>query len=282
MLVVGTVVGGPEVRRPRGTSREDPLDAAIREISIPESEVCAFLNFRDCLKEHFGRDWYCWRRVEEDPPDYLLWLCGRQDPIGVEVTTLKACEELLRANATVDMALRFLQEEAAKIKAPGAMEILYEPDSPESVPNRREYSQQFAPLLDHLRGLTEAASGERVITGRFGKISVWGLGRASGGIRILNQGFFRVADESHWGPDINEAIKRKTDLYRSAPHEPCWLLLNLKPYLVAVNEAEQFVSTGVKVEHADEVASVFERVYAVTGYIPAGSRPPRSPLRRLL
>lgn len=282
MLVVGTVAGGPEVRRTPGSSREDPLDAAIRQISIPESEVCAFLNFRDCLKEHFGIDWYRWSRVEQDPPDYLLWLCGRQDPIGVEVTVLKACERLLCANAQLVRVLDALRKAVRDLRSPSAGEMIYEPAGPGSLPDPGSIAQQLSPLCEWLEGLPHRLDRGLSADFCFGRVSLLPARHGERGIHVVDQRFFQIPGERDWEGDVNESVHAKVAKYVRPPWHPCWLLLNLKPYLPGSNEARTFLSAPLHLCDTGRIESVFDRVYAVTGYIPGGAEPPPSPLRRLL
>lgn len=282
MLVVGTVAGGPQVRRTPGTSREDPLDAAIRQISIPESEVCAFLNFRDCLKEHFGIHWYRWIRVEQDPPDYLLWLRGRQDPVGVEVTVLKACERLLCANAQLVRVLDALRKVVRDLRLPSAGEMIYEPAGPGSLPDRGSIAEQLRPVSEWLEGLPDALGRRFSADFGFGRVCVLPARHGEPGIHVVDQRFVQIPAERDWERDVNEAVHAKAAKYVRPPWHPCWLLLNLKPYLPGSNEAETFLSVPLHLCDTGRIKSVFERVYAVTGYIPAGLGPPPSPLRQLL
>jgi len=250
---------------------------ARAELSEPTSEINALLDFAACLREDYGWQWDRQPQRGDDPPDYFLWTGGGK--IGVEVTTLRACQNLVKANARVRRAVRFLRQEAAKITLakPAHLELLFVPLDPDIVPDPRKQKKEFGWLLHYVKGF--AGTGLRRGGLCFGRAAFWVCRSDAGasGIHVRHQGFFRADHEDDWQRDINQAVRDKIRRYGVRPYTPCWLLLNLKPYLWSANETEEFLSRGVPIDNVKEVKKVFERVYAVTEYVPkaGGDSPPR-------
>jgi len=254
-------------------------DKAIREVCLSQSEICAFLDFRDSLSDDFRVPCQAWDEGH-DPPDYYLWADDRK--VGVEVTTLGVCQGVFHANAKVDRVLQFLGQEVGTVEAPQnhVVTILFEPDSDSTIPDPRRNLGAFSALLDRLRRLQECpvrtTEKIRYDGGRF-----WLTARPGdpGRLHVQHQGFFSPRNRDDWLPDVNEAIKRKVRKYLSGRlYNPCWLLLNLKPYLPGEAEARQFLSAQVSVCDEAQVREVFERVYAVTRYISHVGQGPRCPV----
>jgi len=242
------------------------LDKAIKELEDPKSEVRAFLDFRDALQEHFGMDWRGWERPPRDPPDYWLLLRTEDEKIGVEVTMLRACEGLFAANARVQKVNDYLASKVTCVDTPPA-ELLFEPHSANCLPSIPRDSACFDPLWAYLR--QGALAPSHTVECKFGKVQVKRLPTGMGkGIRMVDQAFFMMPDQNSWQTDVNEAISIKVEKYKKRPCQPFWLLLNLKPYLPGTNEAKAFLASNVSVRYPNQVSVVFDRVYALTDYIP--------------
>jgi len=267
---------------PSGSS--DPLECAIREIAQPESEVCAFLDFRDALREHLGLPWESWERVEDDPPDYRLFAGGQK--IGVEVTTLHACKALFAANAQLENVCDFLEEQTRGVQQRGSLEIVYEPDSAHTVPRTSTFPAHFAPLFEYLREPPASPYGAQRIALSSGKVWVRWLEGQGPGLHVVGQRFYLCAGQGAWASDINEAVRTKVTKYsdpaRLPLRRPCWLLVNLKPYLPGDPANRAFLQMGVRVEEPEKVSAIFERVFALTQYIPWTGGRPVCPVRQLL
>jgi len=258
-------------------------ERAIREVSLSHSEIRAFLDFRDSLTNDFGVLCQCWDEGHE-PPDYYLWADGRK--IGVEVTTLAACERVLHANDRVDKVLQFLRQEVSTIEASedAVVMVSFEPDSDSTIPDPRRTPDALSGVLDRLRCLRERpVSNPEKIPYNGGRFWLEGRPAESGRIDVKDQGFFDPVNHHDWFPDVNEAIARKVNKYLSRDlYKPCWLLLNLKPYLPGAEQSRQFISERVPVSDAKGVRRVFKRVYAVTQYISHVGRGPYCPVVQLL
>jgi hypothetical protein len=105
------------------------------------------------------------------------------------------------------------------------------------------------------------------------------------GVHVVPERFFPYATADCWHSHINESIAAKVSKYSDRPeglHKPCWLLVNLKPYLPGDPANRQFLATGVQVEEPAKVSAVFERVFALTEYIPVTGSCQVCPVRALL
>ena len=102
-------------------------------------------------------------------------------------------------------------------------------------------------------------------------------------MKVADQGWFASLDRSHWARDVQEAVLRKLRLYGGkAPCQHCWLLINLRPYLMADEDARAFLDAQAPLCPVQAASGVFERVYALVGDISNVGGPAISPLRRLL
>jgi len=264
-------------------SADDLYGQAIREIDDPKSEICAFLDFRDALGDHFGVARGSWQREPHDPPDYYLWSDGQK--IGVEVTTLTACQPLFKANAAMQRVHAFLEKKTAGMEVTPGAEIRFEPDSPQAIPATAAFTECSAPLFDCLRAPPASSCKSLSIPLPGGKVWVRWLGSPSSGVHVVAQEFFLNAEEKSWPGDINQSVMQKVKKYSRRPkplYKPCWLLLNLKPYLPGNPANLMFLANGVQIDEPEPVRAVFNRVYGLTNYIPDAGNGPPCPVRLLL
>jgi hypothetical protein len=240
------------------------------------SEICAFLDFRDALQEHDGQPCQDWADGD-DPPDYFLWLAGQKT--GVEVTTVAVCEDLLASSAELADALGFMKAQAAETVLPQgtSLELLLEPGG--GIPHPRRDRGDFRRLFEYAQAFarTDLECGGLCFGGA--QFSLWRRRGTSSGLHVRRQGFFIPPDEADPAAATVEAIQRKVRDYGGRPpFRPCWLLVNIRPYLCGSSESARFLSEGVEVPNPGQVQAVFERVYVLTGYVGPGA----SPIRRLL
>jgi len=255
---------------------------AFQELGRPKSEINAFLEFGSCLRDQHGCD-CCFLPSEGDPPDF--WLCIEKVRVGVEVTTLNSCQGVFEANAKVDDVLKFLRSKTSKISVPrgSGVNLLFAPLSSKCIPNPRRNDRFFRVLLDYLRQFVETEMNGGGLC--WWKGAIFWVSRChhgTEGIDVMDQRFFRATSEQDWHDEINQDIMRKVQHYGVSPCKPCWLLLNLKPYFFSAGDVVKFRSVGVQVENVKRVKQVFDRVYALTDYVPQPDAEASSQVVRLL
>jgi hypothetical protein len=243
------------------------------------SPDCAFLEFRDAAREHLGLDVTGWR-PGEDPPDYYLRIGTRE--VAVEVTRVQACKDAFEANAAVAKVLSFLRDKTQSLPTGEAVEVLFDPTDAVSIPIPRRCRNEYALLLRYLG----AFPAMRIDQGGMGfcraDFYVTRQSYRPPGIHVMPQACYAKADEQAWGPAVNEAIRAKIAGYGGRLCTSCWLLVDLRAYIRGTNEALHFLTHGVEIENLERVSGSFQRVYALTGYIPDTGRGPTCPVRRLL
>lgn len=264
-------------------SREIDWQKAREEIDESACEQQAFLDFSDCLNERQGFGGKP-KKFEGEPADYLLQAADKS--IGVQVTTLRACEDAIRANKRVEAVLEVLEEEAKDLKLPGSqgIELLFEPDSPQSTPDATEVREVWPKLRRRINSFEAPDLSYEKVNFRGFSFFLRPCSELGPGVHVAHQGFFVSGHEQEWEQEINENIMRKVRHYSVKPDFPFWLLLNLKPYLYAAQDIEKFLCQGVPVRKKERVKEVFDRVYAVTDELSSAdsSEGPVAPIKRLL
>ncbi|MGB2821579.1 MAG: hypothetical protein WBF17_11395 [Phycisphaerae bacterium] len=218
--------------------------------------------------------------VGSDPPDYFLWVDGTK--VGVEVTTLKACQGLFHANARIRPSLEFLRQVAARARVDGTYELVYEPSSPGDLSRKRDLPSHFKPLTDWLEHGKPFTEGVIQFTVPSGSVTLRPIDAAGCTVQVSDQGFLLFPDPGSWEDDINEAVSRKVREYGRRFCDPCWLLVNTKPYVPGTNEARQLLKSGIRVRDAPTAMRVFDRAYVLTESIPAPKSPPVPPILRIM
>ena len=251
----------------------------FKELTDPTSEMAAMREFAQGL-----RDKGEFRRVsieaKGEAPDF--WLRADGTKIGVEVTTLQVCNDVRRGNARVRQTLDRLRSAVSDILCPRGLgfEIVMEPRHAEGLPDRRKGDAFFRTFADYVAQFVHWDMCAGGLCWR--EVILWVLTRSYGppGIHVADQGFILVPQEGDWGKDINEAVTRKIQKYGRRLCTPCWLLINLKDYFSSDSDNRTFLAKGVRVYDYEEVRQVFDRVYAITAYVPAQWK--TVPLCRLL
>lgn len=256
-------------------------DKATDELGQPVSEINAFLDFAHCLRDELHHT-VAGRQDGDDPPDYWLTVDGQT--VGVEVTTLRACQDVFDANARVQKMLDALRSRTEDVQVPGdtSVSLVFEPATCKSVPDLSKSGTLMRQLMDCVRAFVRSDLPTGGIG--FNGATFWLMRRPGGNkrIHVEDQGFYQTRDSGDWSRDISEAIALKIEKYVLPPCTPCWLLLNLKPYLQDSSAIMEFLTDTAPFPLPPETQRVFDRVYAVTSYPGnvTGLEPPR--VRRLL
>jgi hypothetical protein len=242
----------------------------------PVDELGAMFDFADALRRHLGHRCSSPERGHQGAPDYWSSVDGQR--IGVEVTILRASERLLGVNARVDAVLEYLKIQLRGVETCPAVDLLYDPDSADGVPRQGHLGREFQEAIAVLKqGYTPEA-----LQLASGRLILLRASPGKGPVRVMHQGFFAVSDSAMWEEAVNEAICRKLGHYGARFCSPCWLVLNLKPYLRSEADSRTFLSCNLRVWDEQKVRTVFDRVYALTAYISDDGRGPTCPVRRVL